>query len=1077
MAIPPIQNQIELLEQESAEGTNPLDLPQGDDPILDNEDVEKFAGVGAGVKFLVEAAQRVNIGSKSKEGLKEIAKQNELEIARLREIAKKAEADRAKSQKVLSGVDEAPEVVVTPDGETINVPAKSKVQVIEPANQPEGIVPTQVIVEAPQPPELVRLNLDKEKVAAVMKGDLPDRELIDIDFNNVRNAEDLDILTAKVQETFADEIFAAKRGVLSDAEVAQLARRMDIDEELLTRRVGTVYSAEQIRAAGLIVDKAVEQWKQMKVQLLEQSAQGVDDLVLAEAFKSHTELTSAYIINFKGAKAEAGRALRAARRLKTDPDGEVDIVALNARLEEAGGIEGIKNMARMIDSLDEAGQSKFFSRLGTANKVFKEAWISAWYSSVLSSPVTFSRALFGSIDMMLIRPADSFFGATIGRAVDYSLSSKMQANQFERLSIERGLALSAGKDPTGLKAKSIQVEEDFVDITESAIEISNMMRLGWDGLKAGARAFKSGEQVYGFGLNIERTASDSMSSYKFANPDSWYARTFGFVGKVNSIPQRGMMFVDEFAGSITYETELRRAAARRAAVNIRNGLSNDEAILLMADEITNPSSANITAAQEAAKEVALRADLGEIGNWMMKTRSQIDNWNIPVPLGTVNFGFLKTIINLEKNLLRHTPLSPLLGDVRADLMAGGARRQMALGRVSTGMSIAGVTYNLTLDGQMTGLGPSNYDLKKQMIDQDNWQPCSVKGGDGRYHSIAGLGPIASTMCIGATIAENVAVYGKPGAEENESLLAVTGLMFSRHLQEIPMLGQTGAFLELVEGIGKESNADRIADSISKFASEYTKVWIGGVVPFPMPGSSLLRQIERTLDPETRSVTPDPNLDGFDRHVDFLLRSWAVNTPMMSDAVKPRRNILGEPYMPITSGGAGEFVANSLTPFLASTRRNDPMINKYLEYSRVRGRPIFNDVDRTINNIRLSDNELSDLKVYMNDVKLNNVRIGGTVRNRVTLRDSLVIALQQHQQEADEGRFNGLATTVSGVIGTFKEAAWNDPRFRRDYPEAYRQIVANKIAVDNAVDPIRRRPLSSDNDDDVLDLRELLEPTR
>jgi hypothetical protein len=245
----------------------------------------------------------------------------------------------------------------------------------------------------------------------------------------------------------------------------------------------------------------------------------------------------------------------------------------------------------------------------------------------------------------------------------------------------------------------------------------------------------------------------------------------------------------------------------------------------------------------------------------------------------------------------------------------------------------------------------------------------------------------------------------------------------------------------------------------------------------MPGSSLLRQIERTLDPETRSVTPDPNLDGFDRHVDFLLRSWAVNTPMMSDAVKPRRNILGEPYMPITSGGAGEFVANSLTPFLASTRRNDPMINKYLEYSRVRGKPIFNDVDRTINNIRLSDNELSDLKVYMNDVKLNNVRIGGTVRNRVTLRDSLVIALQQHQQEADEGRFNGLATTVSNVISTFKNSAWEDPRFRRDYPEAYRQIMANKIAVDNAVDPIRRRPLSSDNDEDVLDLRELLEPTK
>lgn len=1074
MAIPTQQTQIELLEQDQPVGSNPLDVPESDAPILDSDEAVNVASLTSAVRLFRQAAQRVGTGTRNKEALADIAKTHEAEIAGIRKTVKKNETKRIKQQKDL-GLD-APETekVITPDGEAIEVAVPKELQVIEPAGQAEGIVPTQVIVQAAEPPPLVSKNLDPEKVRAVMAGEVPDRNLIDIDFGQIRNAEDLDILTARVEEVFADEIFAAKRGVLSDAEVLQLSGRLGMDKELLTRRVGTMYSAEQIRAAGLVVDKSLDEWQRLKTALLESAEKGVDDLRLAEQFQTHTELTSAYLINFKGAKAEAGRALRAARRLETDASGEVDIVALNAKIQESGGVKSIQNMARMVGDLDARQQTTFFNRLGTYNKAIKEAWISGWYSSVLSAPTTFSRALFGSIDMVLVRPIDSFFGATVGRAIDNSITSQQKANELARVSIERSLRRSAGLDPSEVKVKEFASDDDFVSITEPALEIAGILANAWSGIKAAGKAFRSGEQVYGFGQNIERTISDTISASRFANPDSPAARAYGFYGKVNSIPMRGMMFVDEFAGSIVYETELRRLAARKAHVNIRNGLSADEANLLMADEITNPNSATITAAQEAAKEVALRADLGDIGNWMMKTRSKIDDASIGVPLGTISFGFLKTIINLEKNLLRHSPLSPLLGDVRADLKAGGARRQMAIGRTTTGMAIAGTAYNLTLGGYMTGLGPANLNLKKQMIDQDNWQPCSIKGGDGRYHSIAGLGPISSTICIGSTIAENVAVYGTPGSEEQENLLAVTGLLISRHLQEIPMLGQTGEFLSLIEEVGNTEGTEAIEDAIAKFASGYTKTFVGGLAPVPMPGSALLRQLERTIDPETRSVTPDPGLDGYDRHIDFLFRSWAVGTPMMSDTVKPRRNILGEEYMPITSAGPTEFVLNAVTPFLTSHRRGDPMMSQYINYSIARGRPIFNDVSRTINNIKLNDNELSDLKVYMNDAP-QNVTIKGARRSNVTLRDALAIALQAHKAEADEGRFNGLAATTSSVIGQYKKSAWNDPRFQRDYPETFRQILANEIAVKNAIDPIRRRPVSSDDDEEIFDLRELMEP--
>lgn len=1077
MAIQPQQTPLNLLVQEESDGSNPLELPQTDAPILDSEDAVQVAGLKKGIEFLVDVGKRVKTGSANKEALKEIAKQNEAEIARLKQIQEDYAKKRAKEAQELDVPaqegDVAPAVsetktVITTDGQPTEVPANTPVTVIEPPNQAEGVIQTKVVVETPEPPDLVIPRLDPAKVDEVMKGVLPETELVDISWANVNRVEDLDILTARVEEVFADEIFASKRGVLSDAEVLKLAGQLDMSKDLLTRKVGVTYSAQQIRAAGLVVEKAKQEWTRLKDELLTLADEGQDNIELAARFKAHTELTSALMINLKGAKSEAGRALRAARNLPTNAAGDVDIVALRAQMEESGGLDNIKNMAKMVSELSEPEQSRFFSRLGMFNEVAKEAYTAAWYSSVLSSPVTFARAFFGSVDMMLIRPVDSFFGATIARGMDEGV---MSVNTTERMMRQVNEASA-----TGLKLKPSQVEDDFVDISESAIMLSTIMQNAWTGLKAGGRAFKSGEQVYGFGQNIERVASDGMSATKFADPESWYAQTFGFIGKVNSIPQRGMMFVDEFASAITFESELRTLAARRAAVNIRNGMNPDEASLLMADSITNPTSDMIAAAQNAAKEVSLRSELGTIGNWMMKTRSQMDNWNLPVPLGTVNFPFLKTVINLLKNTYRHTPLSPILGDVRDDMMAGGARRQMAMGRVFTGMAVAGTTYNLTLGGFMTGLGPADFDLKKQMQDLDNWQPCSIKGGDGKYHSIAGLGPMATLMCIGATYAENVAVYGKPGSEDQENLLAITGIMMARHLQEIPMLGQTGALIGVIESIMQSEDSQAIEDELAKFTSEYTKNMVGGVTPVPMPYSALLRQLERTLDPETRAVTPDPGLSGDERYIDFLFRSWAVNTPMMSGMVEPRRNILGEAYMPMTSNGLEDFAINSMTPFLTSYRTADGMQRKYIDYSIARGKPIFNDVSRSINSIRLSDNELSDLKVYMNDIQLN-VSIGGSSFGQVTLREALTYALQVHGEEADQGRFNGLASSVSRVISEFKNEAWKDPRFQQKYPEAYRQILSNQQKVENKIDPVKRRPITSDTEEDVFDLRELLEPTR
>jgi hypothetical protein len=111
---------------------------------------------------------------------------------------------------------------------------------------------------------------------------------------------------------------------------------------------------------------------------------------------------------------------------------------------------------------------------------------------------------------------------------------------------------------------------------------------------------------------------------------------------------------------------------------------------------------------------------------------------------------------------------------------------------------------------------------------------------------------------------------------------------------------------------------------------------------------------------------------------------------------------------------------------------------------------------------------------------DDVRIKGATFKNVRLKDALKLALQMHESETEDpngARYYGLATTASGLVSQFKEKAWNDPRWQAKYPDTYNQIRVNQDLVENKIDPLKRRPLSSDRDEEVFDLRELLEPTK
>lgn len=867
-----------------------------------------------------------------------------------------------------------------------------------------------------------------EKVKAFLSGELPEDAEFDISFKNIKDPEDLDYVTKKTLEVFQGDIYAAKRGVVSDQEVADMASRMNMSEDLLKRDIGTVYNAEQLKAANMVVVASGRKLNQMIKQIKELGAAGKEDAALLVDFTNHLNVHAAYMMNFKAAKSEAARALRASRTFTDDAD-NIDINALQNHIAELGGPENIKNMAAMVDTLDEAQKAVFIQKAGFNAENFSRVWKEVWQSALISAPASVERSLFGAALLTFMRPVDTLFGATLGKVDVPILRPAAKADEAE----------------------------DFASMSDAAIELANFFTSIPNGLKAGAQAWRTDAPVYGAGKNIDTSPDPAITSRLFQDPNTPLAQATDYVGKMIRLPFRGMLFVDEATKAVVAQMELKKLAGRDALLSIKNGMDPDDAMLMMAKEVADPSPETISRIDTAVQQATLQTDLGALGKWVMKTRSQLDQ--LPLPVGSILAPYVKTVINAEKELLSRTPFAPLMQEVRDELMAGGARRQVALGKIYSGASIMGAAFMLAAEGRVTGLGPADPKMRQWLKENEGWQECSIVTGDIKnninvqYHSIAGLEPIGGLVCSAATIAELGVVYGKDDDASFGDLLLYSALLPFKYIAQLPMADQLGRFFEMVQEVNRDSKGERTGEVMNKFFGGFTKNLVGGVVPFPMPYSGLLRQMERTMDPTTREVTLDASLPTETKFFDFGFRSWLAGTPLGSTATKekngeqtailePKRNYWGEE---VTAGRIG--LEHWLFPFFSKDSKNDALSQQIREISVKRGKMILNPTDRTIENIKLNDNEFSFLQLTMNQIQIEGK----------TLRMQLTADLAKHSQEIAEQRYAGVASTLSSTSSAFKKAAYQSPQFKARYPEVSAQIMANQIKADLHIDKIKREP--------------------
>lgn len=599
---------------------------------------------------------------------------------------------------------------------------------------------------------------------------------VDFNLNYIQGPEDIDKMIDATSKVFADSIDSAKRGVLGDEAVKDMAARLNIAPELLQAKTGATFNAEQLLAARHLLVRSADNLSQLSSKIKNMPVGTEDDKLLLD-FRNSLATHAAIQMRLKAAQTETARALRSFRLPVDGSTGLSDPAQINNLLTEMGGRANMKNLATAYENLTMDQQARFTELAGTTSKQLGSIWKELYYSALLTNPATLQRALFGNLFMTMARPFDTAFAATVGRGIDKAVTPLVGSRS-----------------------------QDEVMFSEGIIEAVNYFTSLPQALKAAGQAFTTDMPVYKAGRDLDKTPDPAISAKLFADPESNIAQGVDFLGKAVRLWSRGMLSIDEFSKAQVAVMETKRLAAREALISMDNGVDVDTALNGMAMQIANPDVRTIERIDTAVKEATLQSDLGTFGQALNNIRNDLG------PVGTVLAPFIKTVINAQKQMLARTPVGQLaLKEIREDYKAGGARRQMAMGKASMGMSFMGLGYMMAMEGTITGAGPTDPKRRQFLTETTGWQPFSFRtgtdeSGKGIYRSYAGLEPIGGMLGMASTLAEVGAVYGKDGDDEWHDLLLYSALLPFKYIGELPFMSQMTKFTDLIEQVKRDPKA-------------------------------------------------------------------------------------------------------------------------------------------------------------------------------------------------------------------------------------------------------------------------------
>lgn len=496
-----------------------------------------------------------------------------------------------------------------------------------------------------------------------------------------------DIKRALYQVEQVHGLDAARRGRISQAETESLAADLGMTpDQLLKRRKGQAFNAEEALAARQILAKSGNELVNMAKRMAAKKAEGqVSDADLAD-FRAAIVRHAAIQEQVSGATAEAGRALSQFRMEASSRAVKGNV--LKNLIANGGGREGIENAA---DAIIEAANNSPAKLNDAAQKLaspkFKDKAIELYYNMLLSGPRTHAVNITSNLLTSLAQIPEHTIAAGVGAA-----RRALPGQEAER-----------------------------VLFSETGGRIVGFLQGAREGFAQFGRALKTGEPADA-ASKVEAQSTHAISGTK---------------GELIRLPTRLLTAEDELFKAMARKMEIAGLAMRKAR---SEGLSGAARRKRVAELNANPTPEMLDQAADYGRYVTFQRPLGEAGNAGVAFLQKAWPLKLFIP-------FVRTPTNLVKFAAERSPAAPALWAWSRDFKAGGAKRDLAIARWMVGSAATMMAVEAAQKGLITGGGPSNEKAKNLLI-ANGWQPYSVKVGN-RYVAYGRLDPFSTTIGLAA----------------------------------------------------------------------------------------------------------------------------------------------------------------------------------------------------------------------------------------------------------------------------------------------------------------------------------------
>jgi hypothetical protein len=647
-------------------------------------------------------------------------------------------------------------------------------------------------------------------------------------WSKIETDADMKAMAGQVMDAYAPELKARGKGVVQTwQETAQKANALSAIEMLVEEGAvkGKALDAVQLEAAGNIYVSALKDLKRV-TQIATSPNAGPEDLMawdhMLRVFRMAQNL-------YVPAQAEAGRALNILR--KTKGESALYTQELRRMVSQMGGEDVLRAKAAAISDLLQRGPDKLppsvIQKSVTAKSL--DTVIELWKAGLLSGPKTHIVNFASNAQVLGLVVGERKIAGMIGEVLDPISGVKAQ---------------EAGYLAWGMKQH---------------------LR---DAFRAMAKTFKTNQQQWG-GAQAELPYVQRMSSEHWGvNPESFMGKGLDMLGSVTNLPFRALGASDAFFKELHYGAELKASALRAASEEVARGkIPADQFPLRLQELLDNPTDAIRAGARDFASVNTFTSEPGRILTAINQLRNA-DHAGLRF-LGNFVMPFTNTPGKILNFFTDRSPIGLVSNQMRADLAAGGAKRDIALAKMGVGTIALGVGYDLAMDGWVTGPGPAKNDNKRQAMMRGGWRPWSIKvpdgvGKDGMptfvYVPISRFDPGAMPLLMGAALAEITRYQGgKVNREWDEIWAASTMSLADVMMQKTTMIG----FANLVQAMSEPS----------QFADRYMKSAARSFVP---AGVAWIEEIKDPVLRQTWSL-------------------WAAakeRTPYLSETLPPRLDIWG-----------------------------------------------------------------------------------------------------------------------------------------------------------------------------------------